>query len=247
KVRTNSQQVNQITGAIVTGSDLNLSPLFSSNGLVGYWKFDEGQGTSTQDSSGNGNGGTLGGSIDLPTWQSNCQVGGCLSFDGTDDYVSVPVFTSIDTGSFTIMHWFKLSTTGKDEGSVGKSAPYNLNNPGYAIRFLASGNNIGTDINISSGTGAQSTISYKWNTSTWHYIAWVVNRIIGTYDIYIDGQDVASGTGIPTTGSTAIASSLNFGNGGNSAWFTLGSLDDIRIYNRALSAAEVMALYNATK
>src|SRR5690349_3758443 len=54
-------QANSLTGAIIAGSNLSLSPLFNSNGLVGYWKFDEGGGASTTDSSGNGNNGSWSG------------------------------------------------------------------------------------------------------------------------------------------------------------------------------------------
>ena len=59
-----------------------------TSGLVGHWSFDEGSGTTTADRSGNGNTGTLNyGAAWEPSAQ--CKVGGCLSFDGVDDYVRV--------------------------------------------------------------------------------------------------------------------------------------------------------------
>ncbi len=70
------------------GSNLKLLPVSRDPSLVGYWSFDEGSGTIAYDRSGKGNNGTL---FNGPTWQtgSNCIKGGCLSFDGVDDYVEV--------------------------------------------------------------------------------------------------------------------------------------------------------------
>jgi prepilin-type N-terminal cleavage/methylation domain-containing protein len=58
KIRSDSSKTDSLTGAIVKGSNLSLSALYNPNGLAGYWKFDEGSGTTAADSSGNGNGGT---------------------------------------------------------------------------------------------------------------------------------------------------------------------------------------------
>src|SRR3990167_1519720 len=85
KVRTT--QADQTTGAITKGTDLTLSPLFNPSGLVGYWKFAEGTGTSTADSSGNGNRGTWGGTGSH--WVTG-KVGNAGQFNGTEDYVSAP-------------------------------------------------------------------------------------------------------------------------------------------------------------
>ena len=66
------------------GTNLSLAPF--THGLVGYWKFDEGSGTTASDSSGYGNTGTLSTGASAPGWTTG-KVGGALSFDGVDDYV----------------------------------------------------------------------------------------------------------------------------------------------------------------
>jgi len=76
--------------------------------LVGLWHFDEGSGTTATDSSESGNTGTL---INGPVWTTG-KVGGALSFDGTDDYVSVPDSDSLDiTNQLTIDLWVKPQNT----------------------------------------------------------------------------------------------------------------------------------------
>ncbi len=68
------------------GSLLGSASLFAQDittGLVGYWSFDEGQETAANDHSGNSNTGTVSGA----TWSFDGKLGGCLDFDGVDDYV----------------------------------------------------------------------------------------------------------------------------------------------------------------
>ncbi len=79
--------------------------LYADTGLVGYWKFDEGSGTTATDSSGNGNTGTIYGA----TWVDG-KSGKALSFDGNDDYV-VSTTVNFSTGSAdrTISFWVKSS------------------------------------------------------------------------------------------------------------------------------------------
>ena len=89
----------------------NLKLIAQSEGLVGWWSFDEGSGTIAYDRSGNNNNGTL---INGPTWTQG-KVGGALSFDGVDDYVVVPHNSTLNiTSSITIMAWIKPQTPFRD-------------------------------------------------------------------------------------------------------------------------------------
>src|SRR3990167_464828 len=79
----------------------------SPSGLVGWWKLDEGSGTSAGDSSGQGNTGTLAASPGTPTWTTG-KIGQGLSFDGSDDYVSVANLSSqIVNSNISIAEWVK--------------------------------------------------------------------------------------------------------------------------------------------
>jgi hypothetical protein len=83
--------------------------LKAEEGLVGYWSFDEGEGTIAHDYSGNSNDGTIYGA----TWVDG-KVGKALSFDGVDDYVRVNDSSNFDiTDAITIEAWIKpIKTTG---------------------------------------------------------------------------------------------------------------------------------------
>src|SRR5690606_20299406 len=82
--------------------------------MVGHWAFDEGSGTSTADSSGNGNTGTL---SPAPAWTTG-QIGGALNFDGSDDAVNAGAGSSLanlvsqGAGGMTIAAWIKADTLG---------------------------------------------------------------------------------------------------------------------------------------
>ena len=90
------------------------SASFTSN-LVAYWKFDEGTGTTTADSSGNGNTGTL---TNGPLWTAG-RIGNALYFDGIDDNVTVPDSNSLDlSNSFTLSAWVNPASTFTDFRSI---------------------------------------------------------------------------------------------------------------------------------
>src|SRR3972149_8165412 len=102
----------RMPGTYETGSDLSLGPFTRDRGLVGYWPLDEASGTIAYDYSGNSNTGTL---SNGPIWQTsaNCKKGGCLLFDGVNDYVwiSDPSSGVIDFGvsDFSVVTWIQTS------------------------------------------------------------------------------------------------------------------------------------------
>ena len=73
--------------------------------LVGWWRFDEGTGTTAADSSGNGNDGTFNGD---PQWVVG-YFGGALEFDGSDDYIDCGNDPSLDLTKWTITFWLKVN------------------------------------------------------------------------------------------------------------------------------------------
>ncbi|HUX35462.1 MAG TPA: LamG domain-containing protein, partial [Candidatus Paceibacterota bacterium] len=240
KVRTNSQQVNQITGAIVTGSDLNLSPLFSSNGLVGYWKFDEGQGTSTQDSSGNGNTGTWNGTT---PYYATGKVGVWSGNFGNNVRISVASSSSIDniTNNITISAWIYIKswTASYSDNVFSKS---NGTADAKFVYYLG-GTYLPQKLIVLATCGgiwrSASPSSQVLPLNAWLFVVWAYNN--GGY-LYING--VSQGSPI-CSGSLGAASGSQFTI--SSPGDVVKQIDDVRIYNRALSAAEIMALYNATK
>lgn len=96
-----------LAATLLAAASVQAAGAAPTSGLVGHWAFDEGTGTTAADGSGNGRKGTL---EYGPTWAPSgaCRIGGCLSFDGTDDYVRVANSAALRiTGNITISAWIK--------------------------------------------------------------------------------------------------------------------------------------------
>ncbi|KKU90523.1 MAG: hypothetical protein UY22_C0054G0004, partial [Candidatus Amesbacteria bacterium GW2011_GWC1_48_10] len=235
------------------GSSASFGPdtSFLSNGLVGYWKMDENEntGTSSGDSSGNGNDLTLEGG---PVWTPG-KFGSSLDFNGdaqcaTDDVTSGAGATS----DVTVSAWVYRDSTstadyivelnGTDE-TEAENMNYRLFINSSAILRLEWEYSTGVNELISSTTALTNT------SGTWVHVA--ASRSVSTNEIifYENGQKLGSTvsyTNDPTGGTTDQR--LYIGSDGptcNSSTDTFdGKIDDVRIYNRALSPAEVSSLYN---
>jgi prepilin-type N-terminal cleavage/methylation domain-containing protein len=208
------------------GTDLNLAPFVG--GLVGYWSFDEGSGTTANDYSGYGNNGTL---VNGPTWTTG-KVGGALSFDGVDDKItggSINVPTKM-----TIMGWIKKNTS-TDQKS------FFSNRGGGTVYFGLSF----TKVFLYDGIGSPKAIYSNDNAVSlgqWQHVTATSDGVVVKF--YVNGNLVYNTNQIRTgtTGTFGIGWDPNIG---TEYWD--GLIDDLRIYNRALSDAEIQAIYNATK
>ncbi|MES2216486.1 MAG: LamG domain-containing protein [Patescibacteria group bacterium] len=209
-------------------------------GLVGWWTFDGStMGANVGDSSGLSNNGFIFGQVATTTVSG--KVGQAIFFDNVDDYVYVPYNASFDvgTGDFTVSAWVKTvgpqgsgqSALGtifsKDDGS-GNGIVLNNNGPNGSnyVRALVGGVSV---------TGSVSV-----NDNQWHHV--VLTRRSGVICVYIDGVLSASASAPGDTNQTNrdIYLGLEF----TGPWLGAGAQDDTRFYNRALSDAEIRALYN---
>ena len=201
-----------------------------NQGLVAAYGFEEGTGASTADSSGFGNTGAL---TDT-AWNATGRYGKALTFNGTSSSVNVVDNNSLDlTNRMTLEAWVRPTTSAGWQTVLLKENPaqsdlvYALygNDPAAgAAAYLRSG---------SATTSATNTTRLPLNT--WTHVA-------ATYDgsnirLYQNGTLVTTkaftGTMANSTGPLRI--------GGNSVWgeWFQGSIDEVRVYNRALSAAEI--------
>ena len=215
--------------------------------LVGYWKFDDGVGITATDSSGNGNDGTL---TNGPTWTTG-QVDGALSFDGSNDYVDCGNNASLDFDTnLTISIWFNLTNT-IDSDFVGKdvlisratsasssdndwSLAFNDDDNGR-LRFGTFGDNIQTATASWIG-GNWYQVSIVQISSTEGYV--YVNGVEDNYNSdYNPGGINGVLNNILTIGRNIAPAETNYFN---------GLIDEVRVHNRALSAAEITELYNYT-
>ena len=199
-----------------------------SSGLVGHWKFNEKSGIIANDSSRYRNTGTLVGATHLPVWADKG-----IKFDGVDDYVDCGNNASLNiTNAITVEAWVKPSTTTGEKFILSKGSQK------YALE-----QNVGKFRSIIYNN------SYTYLTSTTSYISGNWYHVVLTYDrvnekIYINGileNSLSQTDAIQTTVSSLQIGALT------SALFFSGSIDEVRIYNRALSAAEIKRHYEATK
>lgn len=214
-------------------------------GPIAYWKFDEGQGQTVQDSTSNNNDGTLGANSssgsDDPTWatEDQCIIGKCLSFDG-GDYVSRPDTSSTSiTGSFTLSAWINTTITTGTRAIIDKDDSSNrsfyLNTNSGKIRALVTSN---------GSTLAYRDSSQDIATNKWYHVASVYNSTSQTLDVYINGIiDNGTLTGTVPASVYDNNSSINIGyDPQNNAYFT-GKIDDVKIYPFARTAAEIKSDY----
>jgi hypothetical protein len=226
---TNSVDINSSPGDVIG------MPTLTSEGLVGYWNFEEGSGDTVHDATGNGHDGRIYGA----TW-TNTPFGKGLSFNGFSDYVEVSNVSDgifdFGTGDFTIAAWIR--TTGGSGYSrddvIIKGDPFN-SGFGMSVRNSRISSYIG---NTGSGAGYNDN-SMIVNDDVWHHV--ISLRRSGMVMIYADGMFQFS---YLYSGTVTVNTNLIFGKHGtkNESYYE-GMLDEVRIYNRALSTDEISGLY----
>jgi hypothetical protein len=223
----------------------------SSSGLAGWWKFNDGSGTSAVDSSGNGNTGTT---QNTPAWTTTGPNGGGLTFNGTSQYVQVPDAASLElTGSWTLSAWVKLSALPYNSQTFTLlSRDSTVTNSSLNYGLFVDNNGIGSsglswllDFNSAGGGGADYYVEYPAtiNTGVWYHVAGVWDSSTSNEYLYVNGQLVATQNQSGYTPNSGSGPNESIGRDlGTYPDYTAGTLDDVRVYNRALSASEVAGL-----
>ena len=211
-------------------------------GLVGHWKLDDGEddpgSTIAMDSVG-GHHGTL---FNGPEWtDSVLEHGGALSFDGGDDFVEIPHsddFTFTASDSYTVAAWVNVtSLPGQWTGIVTKSRDTDADD-WYGLWI-----NPSNQWHFAGGGDGSRRVEYGTVTTGWHHLAGVYDADAATLKLYEDGELLGQNSG---TIVTIGAGDLWFGGAKSVTEFLNGVLDDVRIYNRALSAEEITELMEWT-
>ena len=201
--------------------------------MVAAYGFNEGSGTAVHDVSGNNNNGTISGA----QWSTSGRFGSALSFNGTNSLVTIPESASLDLKSaLTLEAWVKPTAAPSGfQAILFKEMPtdtaYYLYRSGFSAAPVG-GVYIGGEQTATATTGL--------TVNSWSHLALTYN---GTVEqLYVNGALVASrnqtGTVQTSTGVLHI--------GGDSVWgeYFLGLIDEVRIYNRALSAGEIQTDMN---
>jgi len=202
----------------------------TENGLVLYLTGNAGAGKIMHDCSPMGNNGRIHGA----TWTQG-KFGKALSFDGVDDYVEIPDSASLDiTDAITIEAWVK------PRGSYADlEFPTIVRKEGaYALRFGHSTGNLNGIVWIGGSVVYSNSIENAWDTTKWTHFAFVYD---GQYlRLYRNGVEAASPKAY--TGTIDVsANNLGIGATGEGNYLFNGIIDEVRIYNRALSEEEIRA------
>ena len=223
---------NTATSAAVSVTVSNTAP--PPMGLVAAYSFDEGAGSTVGDSSGSGNVGTISGA----TWTVAGKYGKALTFNGTSNWVTVPDANSLDlTTAMTIEAWVNPTAVSGYQEAVLKEATGDL-----AYALYANNGTPAVPGGVMSSGAAQRTApgTSAIAVNVWTHIATTFDGV--TLRMFVNGVQ---------TGTASLSGSINVTTGplrigGNTIWgeYFSGSIDDVRIYNRALTAAEIAADMN---
>jgi hypothetical protein len=237
---------------------------------IAHYKFNECQGTMAFNAAPTANETAAGndGTITIGTLSTNTSAGSCtgssgeawkdgangkfgssLEFDGSDDYVLItdPADGSLDfgTGPMTISAWIKTS-------QLPTSAAYILDkknggsfNGGYQLGITSSDQLL---FRVSNGSSSQNTNHSPTlaNDGNWHHVVGVLERGISTdtLRLYLDGIQVSMNTSVPAGFNIDSTHNLNIGRQTNNTNFFNGQIDDVRLYNYALTVKQIQLLYN---
>jgi hypothetical protein len=219
---------NQTTSATVAVTVSNTLP----SGLVAAIGFNESSGASSSDLSGNGHTATL---VNAPAWVAG-QYGNALSFNGTNNAVTLANPGTLDFGgsNFTIMLWAKRNALG---GTVQR----HLFSKCHATLWQSGCKELyfyGNQLNFGSYASGD-VVSVSVADTNWHHYAVVFTRATNTVQIYLDGTLRTTATKNLEADNTAHL--VTIGNHGGANPFS-GLIDELRVYNQALTAAQVAAL-----
>ena len=181
-----------------------------------------------------GNNGTLGGGTAsyAPVWVSSGRAGGAYSFDGVNDYITVPNASIPSIMNGTIEAWIKTSNPGSSYRAITARQ--------YQYSMFLNGNEFGLyDWTASAWRGSGSNL----NDGLWHHVAVVFRSgVASSTTFYIDGG--YSGNTTMTIVAGHNDESFNIGMNANLQYFN-GTIDEVRLYSRALSAQQVASDYAA--
>ena len=239
------KRLYKIGATLKVNTDVSRDNPDLESGLVGLWSFD-GKDMATTiafDRSGNNNNGTL---TNGPTRVPG-KIGQGLNFDGSNDVVDMGDQATLNftTGDFSISAWIKAGSTQPNESRIASKMGANCGSAtGYMLK-LETNITWALQLCLNDGlTADQYSLSQDLRDNAWHHVAAVVQRGVGTF-LYQDGVGTSFGAS-----SKNVTTGANFNIGGRSAAandiFT-GSIDEARVYNRALSSDEIKRLYNLGK
>ena len=210
----------------------------TGQGLLAKWKLDEGIGDKIYDLSGNGNNATIGPGL---VWDTNCKSGSCLTTTGALNSLKIPSSTSMNSGDyFSFAGWFRPSGTFSQIYTF-YSRGFQSASTGYHFIYISNSVS-GIVYQYANGTEWRvlGSPAMTWSAGTWYHIAVTHDKSTKTVKYYRNGLLMGTTTytddALSVTSGDAYIGSYR----GASYWFT-GTIDNVRVYGRILSADEIFA------
>ena len=201
-----------------------------TNGVISSWKLDETSGDALDAVSTND--GTL---VASPTRGVTGKIGYCYTFNGTSQYIDMGAHVSaLEPTAVTLAAWFKISVSSYDTPASNINAAlttgYGMTTEATKLRGFAG---YGTGVNITGGTSI--------NTGAWFHAVFTCD---GSYiRLYINGSSDATAVAFPYSITYTAGQKFFIAGRGDPAQFFAGSLDNITVWNRALTTDEITELY----
>jgi len=212
---------------------------------VGIWDFDEGDGTTVNDRSGNNNNGTL---INGPVWKcasanpdyTPSGKGCSLEFDGSNDYVRIDSVVVSSPTSLTISAWFKKESGGANyECALHQSSNTTIGGSSYWL-------GVDSDDYLTATIGARTGVGWdagrtniKANYGMWYYL--VASWDGSTVKVYVNGKYIKK---YSLTSYSNLTTPTRIGASGDGTGYLFrGNIDEVRIYKESLTQAQIQKLY----
>lgn len=217
-------------GASQTGSTIN-------NGLVAYYPFTG----NANDASGNGNNGTISGAVLTADRNGNAS----NAYDTMAGYIEVPDAASLDVADFTVTAWLRGDDFSHSFGVlVGKdyltSFAIGIDSGGSTVCPAPAG--VHRYMTVYIGNVGHYFATPDFTCNTWYHVAVTYNNATGVSELFVNA--VSQGTiTFASGGNNPNSSPMGVGKDGSHSDSFHGAIDEVRIYNRVLSAAEVQAIY----
>ncbi|MDY6771608.1 MAG: LamG domain-containing protein, partial [Candidatus Nanohaloarchaea archaeon] len=183
--------------------------------------------------------------VNGPAWDDSCKYGGCLVFDGTNDYVQISDSgkTPLDVTHLTVSAWVKTTGTSTSNMVLNKENTYELAAGTEGISLAVSA----TGCNEPWCNGWMIQDAGKLENNSWHHVAGTWNGDVGR--VYLDGRliaenDPAEGDGPVNNTNEDTGIGARDVEGSPSSFFN-GQIDDVRVYSRALTGEQIQTLASA--
>ena len=206
------------------------------DGLLSHWKFDESTGTIATDSAGTNNGTLIGFNFTTNSGRVPGIIGNALSFDGVNNSVSLDSNQINLTNNFSLSVWLKPENASSDGVFISVRSFYQVS----GLRFFVSGNSLFLQGETAAGWQGNFFANNAIQNGFWYHVAVVYDNSILT--VYLNGAPQGSTNwGGDVVMNTTWPSRI----GTEGAYYFDGAIDDMMIFQRALTVAQVQALYQS--